>query len=202
MRITSNLFLRLLTILALSIPSYLLAGNLTSLDIKAGLGKRVSVVLDNMGTRSTVRLGLRDENGNILLTKNIAGEKRFAKVFNLDNLPNGKYELVFDTGLKEVIQPFKIRNDQVQLNAYERKEYFAPVFKVKNGVVMLSYLNKRVSNVSVEIMDEYGESIFQEKHSYVLQVQRQYDLNNVSGKMCTVKVVTPVKTYYENIRLK
>jgi hypothetical protein len=50
----------------------------------------------------------------------------FAKVFNLSQLPAGRYELFVGSATKEVVQPLIVTEADVVLNEEQRREYFAP----------------------------------------------------------------------------
>ncbi|MDX1942203.1 MAG: hypothetical protein SFU99_16685 [Saprospiraceae bacterium] len=163
---------------------------------KSGSEKKVSVIVEQITSAVTVEIATK--NGFVLETKTSEGDK-FAKIFNVESLEEGNYQVIVYAGTREIIQPFSIKNDQILLNAAERQTYFVPTMTWKNDALDLMMFNTRLADVNFRLTDELGNTIFEDSMKNVLKVERRYNLDELASGKYVVEVLTPHKTYYKDI---
>lgn len=163
---------------------------------KSGSEKKVSVIAEQL--TSTITVEIATKNGFVLETKTSEGET-FAKIFNVEGLEAGNYQVIVLAGTREIIQPFTIKNNQLILNVTDRETYFVPTMKWKNDALDLMMFNNRLSDVSFRLMDERGNTVFEDSMQNVLKVERRYNLDELASGKYVVQVVTPHKAYYKDI---
>ncbi len=166
---------------------------------QAGYAKKVSIVLDQLAAPATI--WVVDAEGTLLLEEKTEGTK-FAKVFNLENLPNGSYKVIITTERKEIIQPISLNDNSLAINTATREEYFAPFIRVREDAIDVMWLNNRLSDVTVAILDEQGAIVYEENIENVLKVEKRYKTSDLNKGNYTVRVTTPRKDYYHAVAVK
>lgn len=181
----------------------LLAGNgiLPDIVIKKMDGtKKVSVAINNLKTDASINL--IDQRGSTLASEEMeAGMKPAVKIFNLTKLPAGSYSFVVSTGNKETIQPITVTKDEVLVETGLRQVYLVPTIKVGDDYVDVSWLNGRISDLSVEIMDPRGATVFEDEMNNILKVERRYNIEQLDRGEYTMIVSTPYKTHYQKLKI-
>ncbi|MFN7117104.1 MAG: hypothetical protein ACK4TA_09925 [Saprospiraceae bacterium] len=165
----------------------------------AGYAKKVSVVLDQLAAPATI--WVVNAEGTLLLEEKTEGAK-FAKVFNLENLPEGSYKVIVTTDRKEIVQPITLNTSALVVNDAAREEYFAPFIRVREDAIDVMWLNNRLGDVSVAILDEQGGIVYEEAMENVLKVEKRYKTSDLGKGNYTVRVSTPRKDYYQAIAVK
>lgn len=166
---------------------------------KSGYEKKISVVIEHLKVPATVQI--TSAKGSVLEIEATEGE-RFAKIFNVSNLEEGKYRVVVVTSSNEIVQPFFIKGDKLELKASEREVFFAPTLSWKDDALDVMMFNGRLLNVNVKLYDEFGNTVFEDSMQNVLKVERRYNLNELNRGKYTVQVETPHKAYFKNIVVK
>ena len=163
------------------------------------LEKKVSVVFSEGMRDGTINI--YDQAGSIVWSENLEVSDLKGKVFDLKSLPNGDYEIVVSAENKELVQPFSIGFNSIALDATAKKAFFTPSFKVVDNKVDLTFLNSKIGNVDVSIIDASGNIVYEEAHKNILQLQKRYQLSNLNDGSYTMVVKTPQKAYYQRITL-
>ncbi|MCB0557919.1 MAG: T9SS type A sorting domain-containing protein [Lewinellaceae bacterium] len=186
-----------LSILLFSITSLAMANdNLPSITLKnIPAEKKFSLSIEGLKGRAGITL--TDISGQVLLSQETEGEKEFAKVFNLSQLPAGEYFLTVSTSLRETVQPISLTETEVWVNTDKKREFYSPVIQLKEDYIDVSLFNGRIGNVTINILDKNNERIFQEKLENILVVEKRYRLDQLLWGAYTIEVVTPSNTYYK-----
>ncbi len=196
MKAIQKIFLTMLLFSGITVA----AGAATVVKIeKSGYEKKISVIIEELKSSATVQIVTA--TGTILAEEKVT-KGAFAKIFNLQNLPNGKYRLLVQMEYCEVVQPFQLTRDDLLLNAAHREEYFPPVLNLQSNALDLTLLNTRLVNVTVSILDEAGNQVFEDNLRNVFKVERRYNLADLGKGRYTVQVTTPYRSYYRNIEVK
>lgn len=177
-----------------------IAGGMPRIQIReSASAKKVSVELEKLNAPATITL--EDAAGNLLIEEKVIG-KSFAKTFNLSKLEEGNYSLVVNTGLIETVQPLTLTDAVLVLDATKRQEVYAPVINVGDDYVDLSFLNKRLSNVFVVILDADEAVVYQENITNALKVEKRYNLSRLPKGDYSVKVIVGDGDFYKAVALR
>ena len=171
----------------------------TFLELKTLQEKKISLVLEDVN--ATTEIIIRNEKGQPLLSEQVRKTDTFAKVFNLEKLSAGLYDLIISDAQKDIVQPFEIRAGIVLMDETRRKEYFAPVIGVKSKMLDISLFNRGLANVELTIMDKEHKVLFADIFKGVLRIERRYNMKNLRRGTYTVKIATAYKTYYHQVSL-
>jgi hypothetical protein len=161
--------------------------------------KKVSVELSGYG--GAVTLSLQQANGEVLLQENIAPGGNFGKVLDLSQLTAGEYRIVVASELKETVQPLRITSADVVMREEYRREYFAPVARLKGRDLDLNWFNTQVATLELAILEADGTELFVDTLQGVVRIERRYKLNDLQRGSYTLRMSTPYKTYYQTIAL-
>ncbi len=166
---------------------------------KSGYEKKISVIIEHLKVPASVQI--TSTRGSVLEIEASEGE-RFAKIFNVSNLEDGTYRVVVVMPSNEIVQPFSIKANKLELKLSEREVFFAPTLSWKNQALDVMMFNNRLVDVNVKLFDEYGNTVFEDSMQNVLKVERRYNLNELNRGKYTVQVETPRKAYFKNIVVK
>ncbi len=186
-----------LAILLFAVTSVSMANDLLPSITLKNVPSEKKFTLSIEGLKDKAEIILTDESGQILLSQETKGEQAFAKVFNLNQLPEGEYFLTVSTSLTETVQPLTLTENGVLLDSGKKREFFKPVIRVAEGHVDISLFNGRIGDVSVRILDHNNVAVFQEKLENVLVVEKRYRLAQLPWGNYSIEVATPSKTYYK-----
>ncbi|PHN04412.1 hypothetical protein [Flavilitoribacter nigricans] len=161
--------------------------------------KKFSLELANIEPGATT-VTLYDAFGVALINEK-AGKNTYGKVFNLANLPTGSYELVITTTNRDIVQPIDLTFDGVEMDANQRKVYFAPAILTNKTNLDISFFRGKITDVAVSIFQN-NELVFEENFDNVIKVERRYDLTTMPKGKYNVMVTTDYKTYYKELVIK
>ena len=162
-------------------------------------GKKLSVT-SSTGFENALVL-LVDKKDNVVWKESISAENRGGKIFNLENLPAGKYSIKIDLGNREIFQPIEIAENNVVIYEYQKKVFFTPAIVLNENKLKLTYYNRQLADIDVSIVDRFGEVVYAEEHKGVLQLQKAYELKFFEEGEYTMVVKTPEKAYYQSFNL-
>lgn len=191
-----NLFLSAVFALLTAAP-LLAANDVPSIKITpAAFTKKFSVVIDNLA--GTAKVQLRTRGGEMLTEELVSKGGVFAKSFNLEQLPAGRYELVILTETRETIQPITITLAGIEVDAEERQEIYAPAIVVKAESVDLNLFNNRIGDVEVNIIDDAGNVVHTDRHENIFKLERRYNTAQLLAGDYIISVSSSGRTYYRS----
>jgi hypothetical protein len=162
-----------------------------------GSEKKVSLVLKNLRTPTTIRLESAVEG--VLLEEEITNAE-YARVLNLNELSTGNYKLVVSTGVRETEQPISITRTGLSLNIGDRREFFAPVVRMNGSLLDVSLLNSNLTTLKLRIEDAEGILVYEDEARNVVKVEKRYNLSKLPVGEYTVVLNVGDKSYVKTIR--
>lgn len=176
------------------------AATFPSIEItKANYEKKISFSAEGITGEAT--LNLLDKKGVNLYTQLIADQSNYGKILDIEALPDGKYVIEFVTETKEILQPFVIKSDRIQLFTEDQTIRFVPIVKTTEKFIDVSFLNNQIGTIEIEINRDNGSSVHEERMKNVLKVKRRFDMSKMEAGTYIVKVATAAKTYYREVQL-
>ena len=158
--------------------------------------RKISLVMEGLKENHTIVL--QDANAGVLMRESTGENRKYAKVLNLKNLPNGTYYVVIDSELKKMVQPLSLTDKGVKIYENRSRTYYKPFIKVDDQHIDLSMFNGRLADVSVTIYNNKSEEIFTETFENVLTVERRYLMKEFAYGKYTIEVNTPEDTYFKS----
>lgn len=177
----------------------LIAGNtlLPNVQIASiGVSKKIKVNISVL--KAPAQITIAEEYGAVLVNEK-TDNSTFAKVYNLELLPEGTYKVNVKTGLKEVEQILQIDRTSLTMNTNQRREFLLPLVKLDQKMVNVMMLNTRITDVTVKIKDNNGDIIFTDDLGSVVKVEKRYDVAALQPGRYQVVIQTPERTFYRSI---
>ena len=172
-----------------------------SVKVDVGVAKKFNLTLKNVTAETTVKI--IDEEGFILIEEKVAAATaNFAKIFNMESLKNGRYQLNIESEMKETIQPIIVTSKGLVVDENKREEYFPAIIELGKKNFNLSLLNPTKSTVIVSILDQYGDIIYQDEMRKEMLIEKSYKLDKLPSGYYTVLVNTGNDSYTEDLVLK
>ena len=176
------------------------AATFPSIEItKANYEKKISFSAEGITGEAT--LNLLDKAGVNLYTQLITDQANYSKILDIEALPDGNYVIEFVTETKEILQPFVIKSDQIQLFTADQTIRFVPTVKKTEQFIDLSFLNDQIGTIEIQINQANGSLVHEERVKNVLKVERRFDMSKMEAGTYIVKVATSAKTYYRQVQL-
>lgn len=161
--------------------------------------KSISVQIPYSNTPK-VKVKLEDADGLTLYSKNVKGENGFAKLLNVNDLPNGVYYIVVEDNNKITKQAFRIDSEQIVLNDYKEEVIQKPTFQynARRQLVLLNTVADGV--IEVNIQDDNGNNLLMMEENN--QFEKAFNLENLNRGTYTFIMKYGGKTFYENVTIK
>jgi hypothetical protein len=161
-----------------------------------GVSKKIKVTIGEL--KQMAQVTIADEYGSILISEQ-TDNPTFARLYNLELLPEGQYKVNVNTGQKEVEQILFIERAKITVDPKLRREYLLPLVQIEQKMVNVMMLNTRITDVTVKIKNDRGDIIFTDKLGSVVKVEKRYDVAALQRGKYQVVIQTPDKTFYRDI---
>ena len=148
------------------------------------------------------RLTIKDLDGTVLYTEAILKKSgEFQKRYNMQNLPDGNYQITMDSKLKNVSFPMTVKSEKIDLSGMNKTEYYKPTFTNVNNKVLVSKINLNSAPVEIIVSRNNGEVLFEETITGKNQIRKYYDFSNVFGEF-NIDVNTEYDSYSHKISIR
>ena len=121
-------------------------------------GNKLYVSIDQVSEQTIV--WVEDTNGFTWIEEKVVDTGTFKKVFNLEKLPEGSYNLIIKSAYKETVQPIMISNSAMIIDESKRAEYFQANLSKKWTKMNLSLQNPTKSEVRLTVINMKGIKVF------------------------------------------
>jgi hypothetical protein len=145
--------------------------------------KTFKLQIQNIGAQVTSIDVLNEEN-QLLKSVEAKKQKSFSRNFNLQDLEEGEYRLVFHNPTQKVILPFSVCTKQVLMKEELIFIHYKPIFNFKNNKLDLNASNNAQKPLTFKIFDEDNEELLAEEINQIT-INKRYDLSKL-----------PVGTYH------
>ncbi len=197
-------FIFVLALAATFLTNTLSANNIESPFDLSGNVKISAVnksIIVNLGTidREIVSIVIRDNTGSMLVNETVTKTPNFIKKYNMSRLGNGEYTMTVTKTTLRTTQPFKITDDGIVMTEMEKKEKFIPVVLLNNNKLDINVLLNDYSNITVNIFDNQGIRVKQEKLENTLKLHRRYNISQLPDGAYVVEVTAGDETFYHTV---
>jgi len=173
------------------------------------LGIRNFVIyIDNLNSKR-IKISLRDTTGFVLYNKNIKGEGTYAKKYNVNNLPKGRYVLDFknemgsrsytivlsDNGLTV------LDNYELIVSSLEDTVAFKPFIRHRGDILDLMVFSPELAKHEIRIYDQQNEIIFSEVEDKKMNIEKKYDLSLLESGKYNFVVLSQGQRYNYRMRI-
>lgn len=133
-------------------------------------------------------------DGNILYYKRSnARLTDYRKIFDVENLKNGKYVLDLRVNDTRLSQGFEVFNSEIKVG--DKKLIYDPYFSFKDGILKLSYLNFDEELLNFKLYDNNDDLIYQTKVGSDFVVSTGYDISKLQNGSYRAELSSYVNRY-------
>lgn len=136
---------------------------------------------------------IKNKNAEVFFTKNIAGNKNFFQMVDLNTLPDGEYKVVVSGTNFSSEKKFIIENRVAKLIPKEAESI--PVFNfLENKTLLVRYYNVKQNSVNIFI-EKDNDVVFEERDITDLNIVKKYSLTKLPKGPYVVKVYSGGNIY-------
>ena len=166
-------------------------------------GNEAKFALEVTDLRQAAQLEIRSQYGVALFQEDLPAGQAYRKLYNLENLGTGQYELVLVTPQREIVQPFRIHARGIDLDTAQRFERFLPVVTLTpQRQLNFSLLQTQIGAVELTLVNADGRVLYEEKLPAALAQQRRYDLAQLEPGYYLLRVKTGEHTFSRDIDIR
>ena len=122
---------------------------------------------------SDVRVQILDANKALVYSEVIRKTAGFARPYNFEGLAEGEYTIQIDNGANGLTETVKYSSGRI--------EKLAHLVSLKDGKYMLTVAGKGEEELTVQIFNKDGESVFSEDSKINGDFGKIYNLSHLSG---------------------
>ena len=164
----------------------------------AAINRTLQVNLSNV-TDATIDIRIETTNGAVVHHETVT-QMSILKKYDLRQLEGGDYTLIIENGRTKTIQPFILEFGSIKILETERVTKRLPqILQVKTNMDVRVYMTKK-STVSINIVDNQGINVFEEKTEAV-SLAKRYNLSKLPSGVYFVQVQADGETQYATIVL-
>jgi len=174
------IFLLLLTFNAVEVQ----AKAITGLKIQPKDQEKVFLLSFQTLGKGQMNIAFFDQEQNLLFQEELSEKAdSFKKRFNLSKLKNKEYQLLLEDDFKTIIQPVRITDEGIVIDAASRKVEFKPYISIDDGADLLdvNWLLQTSKDFQLKIKDIENEVIYENAISQVQKVHRRYDISELKA---------------------
>lgn len=142
---------------------------------------------------------IKDENGTILFNEKSAGQDEFQRMYNLENLPAGTYEVIIENEHKLVIQPILMNGRFLKIETTAQKEIYKPAIKLKERVILINMLHFEKSPIVLTLKDKFNNLIYRNEFEPYGSLNKQLNIAKLPAAKYILEVATENYTITKNI---
>jgi Secretion system C-terminal sorting domain len=169
----------------------------TKVEIKGSeIEKSILIEFSNI-KEEDVTISIMNEEGATVHTDKAKNIKAFNKKFNLANLEKGEYTLKVTLEHCKITQLFEVTKKGIIVKENNRKEVYAPIIKEEDSkfdIIIPTIKNK----YSVLVMDSNGTTVFEDAQKGLIQLNKRYNMSNLSKGEYLLQISIDGETYYHN----
>jgi methionine-rich copper-binding protein CopC len=144
-----------------------------------------------------VTISIMNNEGATVHTDKAKSIKAFSKKFNLSSLEKGEYTLKVTLEHCKITQLFEVTKKGIIVKETNRKEVYAPTIKEEDhkfDIIIPTIKNK----YSVLVLDANGNTVFEETQKGLTQLNKRYNMTNLTKGEYLLQVSIDGETYYHN----
>lgn len=151
--------------------------------------KAFALTLENLqNQRHTIRL--EDANGVPLIQEEVSQKVQFGRMYNLEELPEGKYNFVVENEWKVISQPIVVNRRFLSIYPTEQKEILKPAIKIEPDVIAINMLHFEKEAILISIETEQEESVYSNAFKPFGSLNKQLNISRLSKGKYTVTIKT------------
>jgi Secretion system C-terminal sorting domain len=169
----------------------------SKVEIKGSeIEKALSIEFSNI-KEEDVTISIMNYEGATVHTDKAKSIKAFNKKFNLASLDKGEYTLKITLEHCKITQLFEVTKKGINVKENNRKEVYAPIIKEENSKFDIIIPTIKIK-YTVLVLDLNGNTVFEEAQKGITQLNKRYNMSNLTKGEYLLQVSIDGETYYHN----
>ena len=168
-------------------------------EIELTTVKQKAVVLQMQNIEEGTTISLRSESGALLFEDKAEGNE-YGKVFNLQEMEEGKFTLELESAESLEILPIEVTKEAAEMDKSASIYISKPVVK-HNGELLKVYLGKKCLDMQMTIFDEYGKVAHRSQIEKGDAKVQRYDISDLADGNYKVQFTADGRSFYHTIAL-
>jgi Secretion system C-terminal sorting domain len=169
----------------------------SKVEIKGSDNEKALLIEFSNKSEEDVTISIMNEEGATVHTDKAKSIKAFSKKFNLASLEKGEYTLKVTLEHCKITQVFEVTKKGIIVKETNRKEVYAPIITEENSkfdIIIPTIKNK----YSVLVLNANGDTVFEETQKGLTQLNKRYNMSNLTKGEYLLQVSIDGETYYHN----
>ena len=146
--------------------------------------RNFAIYIDKFNSKH-IKLSLRDTTGFVLYNKNIKSEGAYAKKYDLNNLPKGRYLLDLKDEISSRSYTIVLSDNELTVldnydlvvSSQENVTVFKPFISNRGDILDLMVFSPELAKHEIRIYNQQYEIIFSEVEDKKMNIEKQYDFS-------------------------
>jgi len=148
--------------------------------------------------QATHNIDIKDANGQTLIHETISQQAQFGRMYNLENLPEGKYTVTIENDELVIIQPIVINRRFLSIYESKRKEILKPTILVVDDFIAVNMLHFEKEAISLTVKDQQGQVLYTHQFKSFGSLNKQLNISNLPLGVYSLEIATNTYTVTKN----
>lgn len=140
-----------------------------------------------------------DENGTILFSEKSEDQNEFQRMYNLEHLTAGKYQVVIENEQKLVIQPVLTNGRFLKIETTAQKEIYKPVLTLKEAALVINMLHFEKGAIQLTLKDKSNEVVYSDELKTYGSLNKQLNIARLPAEEYELEIATSNYVMTKNI---
>ncbi|WP_412467751.1 hypothetical protein [Pedobacter sp. KLB.chiD] len=151
-------------------------------------GEKEKFIRFSVDKAENINVSLIDAYDEVLFEESIHATAASSKIYDLNELPDGKYTLKAASDEKVAKYNVLIKNGEAIVSEPKISRIFKPVFTKKDQVITLNLENLENNPVEVRVYNEYNDVVYNEVFKDKSQWLKKFNVGRTDSKELTFVV--------------
>jgi len=153
--------------------------------------KAFALTLENLAHQAH-KIYLKDEEGIILIQEEVDQQKQFGRMYNLEELPEGKYTLFVENKEKIIMQSVVVNRRFLSIYPKEQKEILKPAIKVATDIIAINMLHFEKEAILITLATEQGQIVYSHSFKNFGSFNKQLNISRLPEGQYSLEVQTNI----------
>jgi hypothetical protein len=158
----------------------------------------VSLNLSNVGARA-ISVKIVNDNQEAIVTERVENKTNFLKKYDVTTMPSGHYTMIITKENSRITQPFSVQKGILSLSETDKKVKYFPAVYFKNDNMDVNAFLGYYGTITVNVLDEDGNTVFTQKNDNVEVLHRRYNIRDLTSGTYKIEVVAGGETFNYSI---
>jgi hypothetical protein len=158
----------------------------------------VSLNLSNVGARA-ISVKIVNDNQEAIVTERVENKTTFLKKYDVTTMPSGHYTMIITKENSRITQPFSVQKGILSLSETDKKVKYFPAVYFKNDNMDVNAFLGYYGTITVNVLDEDGNTVFTQKNDNVEVLHRRYNIRDLTSGTYKIEVVAGGETFNYSI---